>query len=85
MVVVGGGVESKFSDRHWPRPSRTKIDKSEKSPESEALVNDDINVETIKTSDEQPSPRKEPPTAIEKSAANVEETIAEEPSSNILE
>ena len=57
-----------------------EIDESEKSPESEARV----NVETIESSDEQPSPRKEPPTAVEKSAANVDETIAEEPSANVL-
>ena len=57
-----------------------EIDESEKSPESEAPV----NVETIESSDEQPSPRKEAPTAVEKSAANVDETIAEEPSANVL-
>ena len=47
-------------------------------------MNDDVNVETIETSDEQPSPRKEPPTAVDKSAANVDETIIEEPSANVL-
>ena len=62
-----------------------ETDKRGKSPESEAPVNDDdgdeVNVETAESSDGQPSPRKEPAAAVEKS---VDENIAEELSANIL-